>query len=146
MKNAKPRLTNETASLRGWKQIERDTMPASVATDLLCTLERLSNPEAKAYHSARVTLWHSIEEPRPRETKLVRKYSKATLMQLGKWNRRAAKRRRGLQYKYAVAVALPEESNLQLMRKNRLVAALDFAAGLVDQVIDGTAIEINHRI
>jgi hypothetical protein len=145
MKNAKNKLTTETAAFRGWKPIEQDHMPVQVATDLLCTLERLTMPMRKAFLSARAVLWCAIEEKKPREGKLARKYSEATLMQLGKWSRRAAKRRRGLQNKYAVAIALPEETTRQQLLKNRLIAGLDLAAAMVDQVIDGTQEAIHWR-
>jgi len=145
MKNAKAKLTRETAAARGWKPVERDSMPAAVATDLLCSLERMTRPEANGYREARVSVWCSDQEPKPREDKMGRRYSQATLAQLIKWSRRACKRRRGLQHKYVLAVALPEETPVQALTKNRLVAALDFAAGLVDQVIDGTQDEIVGR-
>lgn len=145
MKNAKAKLTMETAALRGWKLTERDTMPAQVATEYLCELERLTGPQRRVYTDARVTLWCAIQEPKPRVDKLARKYHEATLTQLGKWNRRAARRRRGLQYKYSEAVAMPDENPRHALVRNRLMTALDFATGLVDQVIDGTAKEISTR-
>ena len=145
MKNAKAKLTRETAAARGWKPVERDSMPAAVATDLLCSLERMTRPEANGYREARVSVWCSDQEPKPRELKLARKFARASLAQLDKWSRRAAKRRRGLQYKYAIAIALPEETASQSLTKNRLVSALDFAAGLIDQATDCLDTELKIR-
>jgi hypothetical protein len=145
MKNAKVKLTKEAAASRGWKQIEQDHMPVQVATDLLCTLERMTLSQRKTFLDARATSYCAIEEKKPRDGKLSRKYREATLLQLGKWNRRANKRRSKLQLQYEVAIKLPEETTRQQVLKNRLVAGLDLAAARVDQVTDGTRADLERR-
>ena len=62
MKNAKLKLNEEEATARGLKLIERDRMPAEVATDYLCTLEKMSNPERKQFMDARVRVFSAIAE------------------------------------------------------------------------------------
>jgi hypothetical protein len=145
MKNAKNKLTKEAAAARGWKQIEQDHMPVQVATDLLCTLERITMPQRKNFLDARAVLYCAIEEKKPREGKLHRKYREAPLLQLGKWNRRATKRRNDIQSKYVIAIALPEETTKQQLLKNRLVAGLNLAAAMAIQVIDGTEADLEWR-
>src|ERR1035437_1768601 len=146
MKNAKNKMTVESALLRGWKPVEHDTMPLQVATDLLCSQENTTNSMRKTFFDARATLWCAVEEKKPREGKLARRYHEATLLQIGKWNHRAAKKRRKLQNRYALALKLPEESTGQQLQKNRIMAALDLAVAMVDQVTDGTTHEINDRM
>jgi hypothetical protein len=145
MKNAKIKLTKEAAASRGWKRIEQDHMPVQVATDLLCTLERMTLSQRKTFLDARATSYCAIEEKKPRDGKLSRKYREATLLQLGKWKRRANKRRSKLQLQYEVAVKLPEETTRQQLLKQRLVAGLDLAAAMSDQVTDGTGAELEWR-
>jgi hypothetical protein len=145
MKNAKSKMTAAAAALRGWKPVEHDAMPLQVATDLLCSLENMTMPMRKTFLDARATLWCAIEEKKPREFKLARKYHEAALLQLGKWNHRAQKKRRTLQNRYARALGMPEESTGQQLSKNRIMAALDLAVALIDQVTDGTAAEITER-
>ena len=145
MKNAKSKMTVESALIRGWKPIEHDTMPLQVATDLLCSLENVTNSMRKTFFDARATWWCAIEEKKPREGKLARRYHEATLMQIGKWNHRAGKKRRTLQNKYAKAIGMPEETTGQVLAKKRIEAALDLAVALVDQVTDATATEIRDR-
>src|ERR1035437_181171 len=110
MKNAKNKMTVESALLRGWKPVEHDTMPLQVATDLLCSLENVTNSMRKTFFDARATLWCAVEEKKPREEKLARRYHEATLLQIDKWNRRAGKKRRRLQEQYERAIRLPEEN------------------------------------
>jgi hypothetical protein len=145
MNNAKDKMTKEAAAARGWKPVEHDTMPLQVATDLLCSLESMTNSMRKTFFDARATRWCAVEEKQPREGKLARKYHEATLLQIGKWNHRAGKKRRTLQNKYALALGMPEENTGQQLQKNRIMAALDLAVALVDQVTDGTATEIRVR-
>src|ERR1035437_669143 len=145
MKNAKNKMTKETAAAQGWKPIEHDSMPVQVATDLLCSLENMTNSMRKTFFDARATLWCAVEEKKPREQKLARKYHEATLLQIGKWNHRARKKRRVLQNRYAMAIGMPEENTGQQLQKNRIMAALDLAVAMVDQVTDGTTFEINDR-
>ena len=120
-------------------------MPLQVATDLLCSLENMTNSMRKTFFDARATLWCAVEEKKPREQKLARKYHEATLLQIGKWNHRAGIKRRRLQNKYAKAIGMPEENTGQTLSKNRVMAALDLAVAMVDQVTDGTTTEINGR-
>ncbi len=120
-------------------------MPAQVATDYLCFMERLTSSMRKTFLDARCTIWCASEEKKPREWKLSRRYGEATLLQLGKWNRRARKKRRGLQNKYAVAIGLPSGTVRQQLLRDRLVAGLDLAAAMVDQVIDGTQTDLEWR-
>ena len=141
----KPKLTNETAAARGWKPMEVDRMPATVATDLLCSLERITNPYRKMYVFARVTLWQSAATPKPRDKKMAAKFKNATLCQLFKWERRAKRQRRTLQYRFRQAQAMPEENNVQVMKKHRIINALDFAAGVLDEGLDALKTELAAR-
>src|ERR1035437_6357846 len=145
MKNAKSKMTVESALIRGWKPIEHDTMPLQVATDLLCSLENTTNAMRKTFFDARATLWCAVEEKKPREGKLARRYHDATLMQIGKWNQRAGMKRRRLQTKYTKALRMPEETTGQVLAKRRIEAALDLAVAMIDQVTDGTAFELENR-
>jgi hypothetical protein len=145
MKNAKSKLTNEAASQRGWKLVERDMMPEQVATDLLCTLERLTNQQRKIYQDARVRVFQAVETRKPVEVKLASRMTTAKLSQLGKWISRTAKRRRGLQRKYEVAIKLPEETTKQQLLKQRLVAGLDVMAARMDLVVDAIQNELDGR-
>lgn len=141
----KPKLTVETASQRGWKPLEVDHMPASVATDLLCTLERLNNPQRKMYLHTRSFFWTAAGEPKPREKKMAHKFKESSMSQLGKWQHRATARRRTLQFRYEKAQGMPEENNLQAMRKQHVIGALEFAAGMLDQALEALELEITSR-
>jgi hypothetical protein len=146
MKNEKSKLTKETAAQRGWKQIERDTIPKQVATDLLCTQERMTGPTRKQYLDARNLLFCSALIPKPREVKLTVRFMQAGINQLSKWIRRNDKKRRGIQRRYENAQRLPEETQLQQLLKNRTVAMLDLAAARLDQEIDLIQIEVDRRL
>ena len=145
MKNAKSKMTAEGAASRGWKLMERDMMPESVATDLLCTLERLTNTMRKQYADSRVRVFQAVAVRKPVEVKLAARMAAAKLVQLGKWASRTAKKRRGLQRKYEVAIKLPEETTKQQLLKQRLVAGLDVLAARMDLVVDAIQNELDGR-
>jgi hypothetical protein len=145
MKNAKNKLTSNAAANRGWKMVERDMMPESVATDLLCTLERITNQQRKIYQDSRVRVFQAVTVKKPSEVKLAARMGAAKLEQLGKWARRTAKKRRGLQRKYEMAIKLPEETTKQSLLKHRLVAGLDLMAGRIDLVTDAIQNELDGR-
>jgi len=147
MKNAKNKLTKETAAQRGWKQIERDTMPKQVATDMLCTAGiPMTSQVRKAYEDARCVLFCSLQEKKPAEVKLQSKFMEATVTQLSKWKKRCDKSRRGVQRKYETAQKLPEETQLQQLMKARLIAALDLAAARLDLVLNGIEDALGWRL
>ena len=140
MKNAKLKLNEEEATARGLKLIERDRMPAEVATDYLCTLEKMSNPERKQFMDARVRVFSAIAEKKPSGVMLSARAKSKTLVQLGRGLRRSAKRRRGLQRKYELAIRLPEGP-----LKQRAVSGLDLMAAMIDQVSDSVVNELDRR-
>jgi hypothetical protein len=141
----KPKMTDEAAAQRGWRPVKRDTMPAEVATDLLCTLERVTNTARKQYQEVRQRIFGSVLVRKPAEAKLSAKATEATLAQLVKWSRRTAKKRRGLQNKYEKAIRLPEDTTGQQVLKQRLVAGLDLVAARIDRLTDAIQNELDAR-
>jgi len=145
MKNAKSKMTVEAAASRGWKLMERDMMPESVATDLLCTLERITNTMRKQYEDSRVRVFQAVAVRKPVEVKLAARMAAAKLVQLGKWASRTAKKRRAVQRKYELAIKLPEETTKQQLLKQRLMAGLDVMAARMDLVTDAIQNELDGR-
>lgn len=141
MKNAKLKLTDEAAASRGWKRVERDTMPPSVATDLLCNQNRLTNRMRKLLHAARATIFQSTATRVPVEVKLARRMGESTLGQLVKWSSRLKKKRRSLQNKYQKALEKLPDNPLRV----RFLAALDLAAAGVDLRLDAVENEVTMR-
>jgi hypothetical protein len=140
MKNAKLKLTEEEATARGLKLIERDRMPAEVATDYLCILPRIGNPERKKYMDARVRVFCATAEKKPAGVMLSARAKSKTLVQLGRGLRRSARKRRGLQRRYEAAIRLPEGP-----LKQRRVSGLDMMAAMIDQVSDSILNELDRR-
>jgi hypothetical protein len=140
MNNAKNKMTEEAAAKRGWKPVERDAMPCQVATDYLCQFERMTNRQRKNYLDARCRVFESVLVPKPREAKLADRMAGATLVQLGHWNSRSAKKRRGLQTKYEAALRLKQTPLVA-----RVIAALNLATKVLDAVIDTSEEELKWR-
>jgi len=145
MKNAKSKMTAEGAASRGWKLVERDMMPESVATDHLCTLERIPNTMRKQYADSRARAFQAVAVRKPVEVKLASRMAAAKLVQLGKWASRTAKKRRAVQRKYEMAIKLPEETTKQQLLKQRLMAGLDVMAARMDLVTDAIQNELDLR-
>jgi len=145
MKNAKSKMTAEGAASRGWKLVERDMMPESVATDHLCTLERIPNTMRKQYADSRARAFQAVAVRKPVEVKLASRMAAAKLVQLGKWASRTAKKRRAVQRKYEMAINLPEETTKQQLLKQRLMAGLDVMAARMDLVTDAIQNELDGR-
>jgi len=145
MKNAKSKMTAEGAASRGWKLVERDMMPESVATDHLCTLERIPNTMRKQYADSRARAFQAVAVRKPVEVKLASRMAAAKLVQLGKWTSRTAKKRRAVQRKYEMAIKLPEETTKQQLLKQRLMAGLDVMAARMDLVTDAIQNELDGR-
>ena len=135
-------LTIQQLEERHLEQAPRDTIPFSVATDLLCAPgHRCSNSERKAHRDSRYRIFTSTEVRKPREVKIAGKMSGATIEQLDKWLRRATKRRRGVQRKYSAAVALAPE----VRWREKLIARLNFNANLLDTFLDAADDEVHFR-
>jgi len=145
MKNAKSKMTAEGAASRGWKLVERDMMPESVATDHLCTLERIPNTMRKQYADSRARAFQAVAVRKPVKVKLASRMAAAKLVQLGKWASRTAKKRRAVQRKYEMAIKLPEETTKQQLLKQRLMAGLDVMAARMDLVTDAIQNELDGR-
>ena len=145
MKNAKSKMTAEGAASHGWKLVERDMMPESVATDHLCTLERIPNTMRKQYADSRARAFQAVAVRKPVEVKLASRMAAAKLVQLGKWASRTAKKRRAVQRKYEMAIKLPEETTKQQLLKQRLMAGLDVMAARMDLVTDAIQNELDGR-
>ena len=136
------RLDETELADRQLKETKADVMPYDVATDLLCSLERMTNTTRKAYQGARQRIFVSTSLRIPAEARLARKLADKSLQQLGKWNRRAKIRRRGLQRKYEKAQAM----EMPPVVKDRLLAGLDLAAAGCDLVIEATQAQVENRI
>ena len=134
--------TTQQQKERGLEINTRDTMPFSVATDLLCSPgRRTTNQERKEYQNARQRIFVSTGLKKPRALKLEEKMRGASLEQLNKWRLRAYKKRRGVQRKYGACIQLAENTPWRA----GLIARLDFAASLLDSFTDAAVDETERR-
>lgn len=151
MNKNQTKLTDKQIESRGWKVIERDTMPYQVATDLLCEAGiRQTNGTRKAYRDARQRSFRGVCEKKPAAEKMTNRLHDVTLLQLGKWTRRAWKRRRGLQLKHQSVTNLLEHTAateaLPVLLLQRRLAAINLLAGQVDLFLDTADTELNFRM
>jgi hypothetical protein len=131
-KSNKGKLTDSRLKELELRVAEADKMPLSVATDLLCDCgRRMSNAERKTYLRSRQRELLSTRLRKPRAVKLNTRMQNATILQLLKWESRAAKSRRGLQHRYHVLLQMPNTLPVQAM-----IQAIDWRAMLTDSAID----------
>lgn len=72
--------------------VERDHMPASVATELLCTA-RCTNAQRRTYMDARSKVFASTQQPKPPAQQMSERLQQVTWAQLCKWLKRMRARR-----------------------------------------------------
>lgn len=113
------------------KEIYPDGMPKEVATDMLCANIPLSNRQRKIFRDARAKIFVSEQQPKLWTERVARKMAEASITQLSKWRGRILKRRRGVQNAYQKVQGQEDSS-----AKEKLLAALDLRAGLLDVNLD----------
>jgi hypothetical protein len=146
MKNAKNKLSNEQIEIRQLRQTNTDHLPESVAMDLLSQKgRRMTNRERKVLMTARSREFISTAERKPASEKLARKMPGFTLAQIGKWQHRAEKKRRGVQRKYSAAIGLQAASGNPNPVIERLIAGLNLRAAQIDLFLDAAAEELGTR-
>lgn len=123
------------------KQIEADTMPVEVATEMLATPGvRMTNRERKLYQLARVMRFSSEVKQKNPGVKLAERLRDKTWGWLIRQICRVNRKRRGLQMKYERAKRLPENPIVL-----RIIAVMDIQAAAMDSLLDALDTEIGWR-
>src|ERR1044071_3153034 len=125
------------------KKVERDHMPASVATDLLCTKPRLTNRERKTYVEARCTVFESTLLPLPIEEQLNRRLQQASWAQLSKWEKRCTLRRADAQRAYLLAERRKNVlvDKIATAKDEREKILLQFGSGQFDRLMQACSLK-----
>lgn len=137
------------------REVVFDHMPREVATEMLCSPKaKMTNRERKECRRARELRFESTRTVKPITTKMAHRFSAASFAQLGRWNRRATKRRHDAQCLYQHLGRQIEK--LQGVAETPITKAakgmadfqrsrLDLVAAQHELVADLTANEINRR-
>lgn len=88
----KIKLTNLEANQLTDATETRHLMPAQVATEMLLSADRLTNPARKAYMEARQRYFESTRSRVPSVVKILNRANKANAKQLKNWSRRSGQR------------------------------------------------------
>lgn len=162
MKSIKNYVSNVMASVRRWRwkksaekyfeqpvAVGRDTMPPDVATDRLCEIGvRMTNSERRMFSRAREK-W-LVSAPTARKNyglRTLRRFEARPLATLAKWNRRAEKRRRGVQRRYEILVTLEGDAAEKAKKVlDQHAAALDLAIDVSSAVLKWRADLAQGRI
>jgi hypothetical protein len=129
------------APARNREQIKRDTMPLSVATDLLCQSPRLTNRERKEFQGHRAKVYQSTLTAKPLEERLAKRMASSNWEQLHKWLRRTAVKREDHQREY---LRIPDRKLPQPIAE-KLIAALELRVAQLDILRDAIENEIKTR-
>ncbi len=121
------------------KELERDTMPKEVATELLTDRKaRLTNRMRKNCRDARAKHFISDAERKPVAEKIAAKLKSRGLAWIGREISRAQRRRAGLQRRYT---SLTGDNPVIAARR----AAIDVLANHIDIFLDCAETEIESR-
>lgn len=121
--------------------LERDHMPSSMATDLLCASEKMSGPFRRQCQRARENHYVSVQTREANIYKIARRFSRSTLMQLDKWLRRALQRRKDLN----AVLRSKEIAKKPEQVRAALVTLLEARVESCTQAIDTLMTEIKSR-
>lgn len=127
---------------RNRELLKRDTMPCSVATDMLCAPGiRQTARERKNYQAARDKVFISTLQRKPVEERITARMKRSTWLQLDKWLNRVKRKREDHQREY---LRLPSRKLPQPIF-DKLEAALNLRVGQLDLLRDSIEQELFNR-
>jgi len=136
--------TEEQSFSHPTREVERDTMPRQVATEMLSDPRvRMTNRMRKTFRDARARHFVSTREKTPILSKLAAKLKLRSFQALTKWLARANVRRAAGQRAYLRA---GEDTTLAAPVREALLALLEVKVAEIDLLIDGLETEILSRV